>query len=143
MDYALSRRNSGTVLYSMEGGGPMRIAFDSPVSAFGADYGSALSPRFATFTATLTLDSGQTFSFESPTNPDSTFFGFVVDRPIRSMTFSDGGKFDAGGGFFFHEEMIKDIYMVTAIPEPGSRDPARSRHCGFRLSSHSAAKSVA
>jgi len=37
-----------------------------------------------------------------------------------SLTFSDGGIFNAGGGFFFHEEMLKDIFLVREVPEPAS-----------------------
>jgi hypothetical protein len=108
---------AGTVLFNMEDSYPMGIAFDYPVRAFGADFGSGSGAQFASFTATLTLDSGHTFTFTSPTNPDSTFFGFIVDKPILSMAFSDGGKFYSAG-WYFHGETIKDIYMVSEIPEP-------------------------
>lgn len=111
--------DSGTVLYHFEGGGPLSISFAAGVKALGADWGSVSGAQFASFTATLTLDSGESFSFESPTNPQNTFFGFIVDEPILRLTFSDGGKFNIGGGFFAHGEMIKDIFMVKEVPEPG------------------------
>jgi hypothetical protein len=107
------------VLHSSEGGTPLALNFDYPVTAFGADYSSLIGHLFSSFTATLTLDSGEKFTFEASTNPDSTFFGFIAGEPIRSLTFSDGG-IEPIGGYFFHEELIKNITMVIQVPEPGT-----------------------
>lgn len=74
---------------------------------------------FSSFNATLTLDSGEKFTFEASTNPNSTFFGFITSDPIRSLTFSDG-EMAPSGGYFFHEELMKNITMVMEVPEPGS-----------------------
>lgn len=110
---------SGVVLFNSDSDIPLTISFDYGARAFGANWGSGSGEQFPSFTATLTLDSGETFSFGSPTNPDSTFFGFIVDRPIMSLTFSDGAQF-VSGGFHFHGELLKDIYMVAMVPEPGA-----------------------
>lgn len=112
---APSVTDSSAVLHSFDSSSSLRIQFGSGALAFGADLSSYISPAFASFTATVSLDTGETFSFTSPANPHYTFFGFTSDIPVTDLTFSDGGT-----AFGYHEELIRDIHMVTVIPEPGS-----------------------
>jgi len=106
----------GPVLYNFDSSIPLTIHFATGAHAFGGNFSSLLSPYYSSFTATLSLDNGETLRFTAPTNPNSTFFGFISPIPIRDMTFSDGGLFGLG---HLHEELIGNIYMVTEVPEPG------------------------
>jgi hypothetical protein len=104
----------GPVLYNFDSDIPLHVHFATGSRAFGADFSSYLSPSYSSFTATLSLDDGETFSFTAPTNPNSTFFGFISPTPIMDLTFSDGGLFGFGN---LHEEFIGNIIVVT-VPEP-------------------------
>ncbi len=107
--------NSGLALYNFDDSFPLGIQFARGARAFGADFSSYLSPYYSSFTATLSLDSGEVLSFLAATNPNSTFFGFISPIPIRSMSFSDGGLFPSP--FIGHQELIGNIFVVQ-IPEP-------------------------
>jgi hypothetical protein len=108
---------SGISLLNFDSGIPLGIHFANGARAFGADFSSDLPPQFTTFTATLSLDNGETFQFTAPVEPNSTFFGFISPTPIMDIIFSDGGIFHPEPSITFHEEMIANIYMV-AVPEP-------------------------
>ena len=104
---------------------PVRIHFDTGAMAFGADFSSLLSPyNHSNFTATLSLQGGNTFRFSAAPGPGSTFFGFVTSSPFWDLTFSDGGAFGIRQGTdglpngTYHEELIGDSYMVVGVPEP-------------------------
>jgi hypothetical protein len=108
--------SAGRSLFNFDSGGPLTIHFDTGARAFGADFSSFLAPTYQSFTATVSLDNGETFTFTAPTNPNSTFFGFVSPTPIRDVMFSDGGLFGFGN---LHEELIGNIIVVT-VPEPST-----------------------
>jgi hypothetical protein len=99
---------------------PISLHFETGTRAFGADFSSQVFPQFTSFTATVSLDNGESFSFTAPADPEFRFFGFITDHPILNLTFSDGGIIRVGPFALFHEELIKDIFMVAEIPEPGS-----------------------
>ncbi len=98
---------------------PLSVRFTDPVYALGANFSSDLSPYLSNFTATLTLDTGEQFTFNAQAAPYSTFFGFISPTPVRELTFSDGGIGPIGNGFYAHEEQIGDIFTITQVPEPG------------------------
>ena len=106
-------------LYNFDSGVPLSIEFANGARAFGGDFSSFLSPLFSSFTATLSLDNGETFTFTAPTSAaassNSRFFGFISPTPFRSLTFSDGGLFPNPN--IGHQELIGNLYMVT-VPEP-------------------------
>jgi hypothetical protein len=106
------------VLYNLDSGFPMGIQFANGARVFGADFSSLLSPLFSSFTATISLDTGEVLTFTAPTNPNSAFFGFVSPIPIKNLTYSDGGLFHPEPSVSLHEELIGNIYMVSEIPEP-------------------------
>jgi len=108
---------NGGVLWNFDGSAPgLRIHFANGARAFGADFSSSLSPYYSSFTATVSLDSGESFQFTAPTDPNFRFFGFISPTPIRDMTFSDGGLLSP---FNFHEELLGNVTVVT-VPEPSS-----------------------
>jgi len=113
----LSSINSGPVLWNYDAGGPLRIHFANGARLFGADFSSSASDVTPSFTATLSLDNGETFQFPAPTSPGSTFFGFISATPIRDLIFNDGGLV---GATHLHEERIGNIFMVMEIPEPST-----------------------
>jgi hypothetical protein len=104
-------------LYNFDGSPPgISIHFANGAQAFGADFSSYLPPDYpSTFTATLSLDDGETFSFTASIAPNFRFFGFISATTIMDVTFSDGGLY---GVDHMHEELIGNLYMVTEIPEP-------------------------
>jgi hypothetical protein len=106
------------VLYNFDGSNPgLSIHFATGARAFGADFSSVLSPlRLSSFTATVSLDTGESFQFTAPTDPNFRFFGFISPTPIIDMTFSDGGLLGSG---HLHEELLGNIAMVT-VPEASS-----------------------
>lgn len=110
---------SGVPLMNFESFTPMGIHFQNGANAFGAYYSSESAYQFTNFTATLTLDTGQQFTFNAPTNPEFTFFGWISDQPINDMTFSDGGNYIVGLDKV-HAEAIKDVWMVSQVPEPST-----------------------
>ncbi len=99
---------------------PLSVLFADPVYALGANFSSDLSPYLSNFTATVTLDTGEEFTFTADANPYSTFFGFISPTPVQEVTFSDGGIGPIGNGFYAHEEQIGDIFTITQVPEPGA-----------------------
>ncbi len=106
-------------LFNFEGTSPLRIHFANGARAFGADFSSDVSLYFSNFTATVSLSSGENFSFSAPSRPNSTFFGFVSPTPITDVTFSDGGIVPIGvPPVYLHGEMIGDVWVVLEIPEP-------------------------
>jgi len=107
--------NSGLVLYNFDSGFPLGAQFANGAQAFGGDFSSYLSPYYSSFTAILSLDSGEVLNFTAPTNPNSTFFGFISPTPIKNLTFSDGGIFPNPN--IGHQELIGNLYVVT-VPEP-------------------------
>lgn len=109
-------------LWNFDSDVPLAIHFANGVRAFGGDFSSSLSPYFSSFTATLTLDNGETFNFPAPSKPGSLFFGFISPTPIRDITFSDGGVFPVGVDppVYLHQELLGNLYMVLEIPEPSS-----------------------
>jgi hypothetical protein len=108
---------NGVVLWNFDGSAPgLRIHFANGARAFGADFSSSLSPYYSSFTATVSLDSGESFQFTAPTDPGFRFFGFISPTPIRDMTFSDGGLLSP---FNFHEELLGNVTVVT-VPESSS-----------------------
>ena len=111
---------SGIALYNFDGSFPLSIHFANGARAFGGDFSSYLSPLYSSFTATLSLDNGETFNFTAPTNPNSTFFGFISPTPIMDLTFSDGGLFHPEPSVSLHEEMIGNLYMVLEVPAPAA-----------------------
>jgi hypothetical protein len=112
-----SALTSGAALYNFDGTKPLSIHFANGALAFGTDFSSKYS-LIASFTATLSLDNGETFQFTAPTGPNYAFFGFISSNPIRDLTFSDGGILP--GRVNLHEELIGNISMVTVIPEPAT-----------------------
>lgn len=114
-DLTASPLTSGVALYNFDSHIPLGIQFANGALAFGGDYSSFLSPHYSSFTATLTLDSGEVLTFTAATNPNSTFFGFISPTPIRSLTFSDGGLFPSPN--IGHQELIGNLYIVM-VPEP-------------------------
>ncbi len=109
--------NSGPALFNFDSVVPLGIHFANGARAFGADFSSQF-PSVSSFTATLSLDNGETFQFTALTDPNYAFFGFISSTPIRNLIFSDGGILS--GPVNLHEELIGNIYMVTVIPEPSS-----------------------
>ncbi len=112
---------TGPILRNFDAGHPLVMDFESPVYAFGANFSSGLAPGSNFFTATLTLDTGESFSLTAAGSPNSTFFGFVSPTPVRQLVFSDGGVYPAGPAdpsVFFHEESIGSIFMIEQVPEP-------------------------
>jgi hypothetical protein len=107
--------NSGLVLYNFDSGFPLGIQFATGARAFGGDFSSFLSPYYSSFTARLSLDNGEVLAFTAPTNPNSTFFGFISPTPIRSLTYSDGGIFPNPN--IGHQELIANLFIVQ-VPEP-------------------------
>ncbi len=99
---------------------PLSVHFADPVYALGAYFSTGPSPYVSNFTATLTLDTGEQFTFSAQAAPYSTFFGFISPIPVRELTFSDGGIGPIGNGFYAHEEQIGDIFTITQVPEPGA-----------------------
>ncbi len=93
----------------------MGIQFANGGRAFGGEFSSFLSPYYSSFTARLSLDTGEVLTFTAATNPNSTFFGFISPTPIRSFTYSDGGLFPSPN--ISHQEMVGNLYLVT-VPEP-------------------------
>lgn len=112
----------GGALWNFDSDVPLTIQFANGVRAFGGDFSSSLSPYFSSFTATLTLDNGETFNFPAPSGPGSQFFGFISPTPIRDITFSDGGVFPVGidPPVYLHQELLGNLFMVLEIPEPSS-----------------------
>jgi len=104
--------NAGPALYNFDSGVPLGIHFANGARAFGGDFSSFAPQLVSSFTATLSLDNGETVTFTAPTNPNSRFFGFISPTPMGDMTFSGGGLY-----FGLHEELIGNLYMVTVIPE--------------------------
>ena len=103
------------ILWNFDSSRPLSIHFANGARAFGADFSSGLSHAgISSFTATVSLDTGETYQFIAPTDPNFAFFGFVSPTPIMHMTFSDGGLFGFGN---LHEELIGNIVVVT-VPEP-------------------------
>jgi hypothetical protein len=105
---------------------PMSIHFETGALAFGADFSSLLFPyNTSNFTATITVQGGDIFSFSAAPGPGSTFFGFIEKSPFRDLTLSDGGAFGIRQGTdglpngTYHEELIGNPYMVVGVPEPG------------------------
>ncbi|MBE0544114.1 MAG: PEP-CTERM sorting domain-containing protein, partial [Verrucomicrobia bacterium] len=115
-DLALHGINSGLALYNFDSGFPMGISFANGTRAFGADFSSQLSPYYSSFTASLSLDSGEVLTFTASTDPNSTFFGFISPTPIKNLTFSDGGLFPSPN--IGHQELIGNLYVVMEVPEP-------------------------
>ena len=109
--------DSGIALYNFDSHIPLSIHFANGARAFGADFSSQYN-AVPSFTATLSLDNGETFQFTAPTDPNSTFFGFVSPTPIMDITFSDGGLFPSPG--IGHQELIGNLYMVMQVPEPAA-----------------------
>jgi hypothetical protein len=111
--YLLGDWNGG--LYNFDGTNPgLSIHYATGAQAFGADFSSALSyAGYSSFTATVSLDTGERFQFTAPTDPNFRFFGFISPTPIMDMTFSDGGLY---GLDHLHEELLGNIVMVT-VPE--------------------------
>jgi hypothetical protein len=104
------------ILWNFDSGSPLSIHFANGARAFGADFSSSLSHAgFSSFTATVSLNTGETYQFTAPTDPNFAFFGFISPTPIMALTFSDGGLFGFGN---LHEELIGNIVVVT-VPEPG------------------------
>lgn len=104
------------ILWNFDSESPLSIRFANGARAFGADFSSSLSVAgFSSFTATVSLDTGETYQFTAPTDPNFAFFGFISPTPIMALTFSDGGLFGFGN---LHEELIGNIVVVT-VPEPG------------------------
>ena len=105
-------------LWNFDGSPPgMSIHFANGARAFGAYFSSSLPSNYPpTFTATLSLDNGENFSFTAAREPGFTFFGFISPTPIMDVTFSDGGLL---GVDHLHEELIGNIIVVT-VPEPSS-----------------------
>lgn len=116
-DLTLHGINAGTALYNFDSSFPMGILFAHGARAFGADYSSQLSPYYSSFTAMLSLDTGEVLTFTASTDPNSTFFGFISPTPIQNLTFSDGGLFPSPN--IGHQELIGNVYVVT-IPEPAT-----------------------
>jgi hypothetical protein len=112
------RISAGAALWSFDGSPPgISIHFANGARAFGADFSSAYN-LVPSFTATLSLDNGQTIHFTAPTDPNFTFCGFVSPTPIMDVTFSDGGLFPASP-FNLHQELIANVFVVT-VPEPAA-----------------------
>lgn len=105
------------ILWNFDSESPLSIRFANGARAFGADFSSSLSVAgFSSFTATVSLDTGETYQFTAPTDPNFAFFGFISPTPIMALTFSDGGLFGFGN---LHEELIGNIVVVT-VPEPST-----------------------
>lgn len=101
------------VLWNFDDSGPgLEIHFATGARAFGADFSSAFT-GISSFTATVSLDTGETFQFTAPTHPNFRFFGFISPTPVRDMVFSDGGLLGVG---HLHEELLGNIVAVT-VPE--------------------------
>lgn len=115
-DLTLHGINSGLALYNFDSGFPMGISFANGTRAFGADFSSQLSPYYSSFTASLSLDSGEVLTFTASTDPNSTFVGFISPTPIKNLTFSDGGLFPSPN--IGHQELIGNLYVVMEVPEP-------------------------
>ncbi len=110
----------GPVIGDLDSDFPLTLSFASPVYAFGADFSSWLTPYYTSFTATLTLDTGESFQFTAQDQPNYTFFGFTSPTPVRQVTFDDGGIAPIGLGAYAHEQQIGNIFMVTQVPEPSA-----------------------
>ena len=105
---------NGRILNNYDSFTPLRVDMNGSSRAFGADFASLLSPVLTSFTATVSLDNGGSFTFTAPANPNLVFFGFVTSQPFSSVTFSDGAVFGNG----IHEEILDNITAVV-VPEPG------------------------
>ena len=105
---------------------PLSIHFETGALAFGADFSSGLFPyNSSNFSATLSVQGGDVFTFSAAPGPGSTFFGFIEKSPFTDLSFSDGGAFGIRQGTdglpngTYHEELIGNSYMVVSVPEPG------------------------
>jgi hypothetical protein len=108
--------NAGVALFNFDSNFPLSVHFANGARAFGADFSSQYR-GVPSFTATMSLDNGETFHFTASTDPNSTFFGFVSPTPIFDLTFSDGGLLpNTASG---HEELIANVFVVT-VPEPAT-----------------------
>jgi hypothetical protein len=96
---------------------PLAIHFQNGASAFGGDFSSMLWPyNTSNFTATITVEGGDTFSFSCAPGPGSTFFGFIETLPFQDLTFSDGAALVHVAGGPLHEELIGGLFMVEQAP---------------------------
>jgi hypothetical protein len=78
-----------------------------------------MGSQYSNFTATVTTDQGDKFTFQAPTdsNPGNpAFFGFIPSSLIFGMTYSDGALFDSATGHGTHEEMIGGLFVVLNQP---------------------------
>lgn len=105
-------------MFNMDSNTPLGIHFANGARAFGADFSSDVSLFQSSFTATLSLNNGEQFTFTAPASPNSVFFGFISPTPFTDITFSDGGIFRISPGVNLHEEKIGNLYVVLEIPEP-------------------------
>ena len=111
--------NTEPFLFNFDSDVPLGIHFANGARAFGAFFSSQLSPYFPSFSATLSLDNGESFTFTAPTDPNSTFFGFISPAPVMDLTLSDGGLFHPAPNISFHEELLGNVIVVT-VPEPST-----------------------
>ena len=80
--------DSGIALYNFDSHIPLSIHFANGARAFGAEFSSQYN-AVPSFTATLSLDNGETFQFTAPTDPNSTFLDSYRQHPSwtsRSVT---------------------------------------------------------
>ncbi len=108
--------STNNVLNNYDSFTPLTVGLNGLSRAFGAEFGSLLSPTYSSFTATVSLDNGEVFTFTAPANPNRAFFGFVTTQSFSKLTFSDGAL--VGVPVPLHEEILDNITAIVVVPEP-------------------------
>jgi hypothetical protein len=106
---------NGQHLENFDSSIPVSISLPAGVTAFGADFSGGLD-FFPSFNGTVTVNmvGGPSYSWGvSAPHGSWTFFGMNCVRPIASVVFDDGGT-------YLHEEMLDNVTLGPAIPEPSS-----------------------
>ncbi len=100
--------NSGQYLQNNNFGANAPLVATLPPNTFavGSDV-SAQVPGLAAFT--VTLSTGEVFTFTEPGRPNFQFVGFTSDVPIASIAFNVPGR-----------AVTLDNFTLAEVPEPGS-----------------------
>ncbi len=89
---------------------PIDVTLPPGITAVGSDV-SAQYPGGTSFTLTVQLSTGDTFTFTEPSRPSLSFVGFLSDVPITTISFN------ASGGA---TDVTLDNFTFGQVPEPSS-----------------------
>jgi len=106
----------GQYIWNFDSSYPIGVFWSGTRNAFGADFsGGIVQNNPFNASITVNLADGSTFTHNFTGNLGSwTFRGFVFPQTISSIIYSDGGPFLPGA----HEEMIDNVTLGNAVPEP-------------------------